>query len=107
MKRGSIILFDCGCTLHGYQSDISRTFVFGADPTPEQRKVWDQVHEASRSRYAAAKIGVPAGAVDDAVRAAYAAGAMDRATSCPASRTAPATASAWTATSRSTSFTAK
>src|SRR5690348_13159268 len=27
VKRGSTILFDCGCTVHGYQSDISRTFV--------------------------------------------------------------------------------
>ena len=33
VRRGSTILFDCGCTVHGYQSDISRTFVFGADPT--------------------------------------------------------------------------
>jgi len=71
VKRGSIILFDCGCTLHGYQSDISRTFVFGADPTPEQRKVWNQVHEGQQIAIRAAKIGVPAGAVDDAVRAAY------------------------------------
>jgi len=71
VKRGSTILFDCGCTLHGYQSDISRTFVWGADPTAEQRKVWDQVHEGQQIAIRAAKIGVPAGAVDDAVRAAY------------------------------------
>jgi len=71
VKRGSIILFDCGCTLRGYQSDISRTFVWGADPTPEQRKVWTQVHEGQQIAIRAAKIGVPAGAVDDAVRAAY------------------------------------
>jgi len=71
VKHGSTILFDCGCTLHGYQSDISRTFVWGADPTAEQRKVWDQVHEGQQIAIRAAKIGVPAGAVDDAVRAAY------------------------------------
>ena len=71
VKPGSTILFDCGCTLHGYQSDISRTFVFGAAPTPEQRKVWNQVHEGQRIAIRAAKVGVPAGAVDDAVRAAY------------------------------------
>jgi len=71
VKRGSTILFDCGCTLHGYQSDISRTFVWGADPTAEQRKVWNQVHEGQQIAIRAAKIGVPAGAVDDAVRAAY------------------------------------
>jgi Xaa-Pro dipeptidase len=70
VKRGSTILFDCGCTVHGYQSDISRTFVFG-QPNAEQRKVWDQVHEGQQIAIRAAKIGAPAGSVDDAVRAAY------------------------------------
>ena len=32
-KRGEIVLLDCTCSVHGYQADISRTFVFGADPT--------------------------------------------------------------------------
>ena len=70
VKRGSTILFDCGCTVHGYQSDISRTFVFG-QPSAEQRKVWDQVHEGQQIAIRAAKIGAPAGSIDDAVRAAY------------------------------------
>jgi Xaa-Pro dipeptidase len=71
VKKGSTILFDCGCSVHGYQSDISRTFVFGASPTPEQRRVWNQVHEGQWIAIRAAKIGAPAGSVDDAVRAAY------------------------------------
>ena len=70
-KHGSVVLFDCGCTVHGYQSDISRTFVFGAVPTAEQRKVWDQVHEGQQIAIRAAKLGATAGSVDDAVRAAY------------------------------------
>jgi Xaa-Pro aminopeptidase len=70
-RRGSTVLFDCGCTVHGYQSDISRTFVFGAAPTPEQRKVWNQVHEGQQIAIRAAKLGVPVGSIDDAVRAAY------------------------------------
>jgi Xaa-Pro dipeptidase len=70
-KRGSVVLFDCGCTVHGYQSDISRTFVFGAAPTAEQRRVWNQVHDGQQIAIRAAKLGVPAGSVDDAVRAAY------------------------------------
>jgi Xaa-Pro dipeptidase len=70
-KRGSTILFDCGCSVHGYQSDISRTFVFGAAPTAEQRKVWNQVHEGQQIAIRTAKIGAPAGSVDDAVRKAY------------------------------------
>ena len=71
VRPGSTILFDCGCTVHGYQSDISRTFVFGAAPTAEQRKVWDQVHEGQQIAIPAAKVGAPCGSVDDAVRAAY------------------------------------
>ena len=71
VRRGSTILFDCGCTVHGYQSDISRTFVFGADATADQRKVWNQVRAGQQIAIRAAKVGVPAGSVDDAVRAAY------------------------------------
>ena len=71
VARGSNILFDCGCAVHGYQSDISRSFVWGADPTPDQRKVWDQVARGQQIANAAAKVGAPAGSVDDAVRAAY------------------------------------
>lgn len=71
LARGDVVLLDCGCEVHGYQSDISRTFVFGAPPTAEQRKVWDQMHRGQQIAFAAAKVGVPAGAVDDAVRRAY------------------------------------
>ena len=69
--RGDIVLMDCTSSVHGYQADITRTFVFGADPTAEQRKVWDQVHRGQQIAIGAAKVGVPAGHVDDVVRAAY------------------------------------
>jgi len=71
VKRGDIVLMDCTCSVHGYQADITRTFVFGADPTPEQRKVFDQVHRGQQIAMAAAKVGAPAGSVDDAVRRTY------------------------------------
>jgi len=71
VKRGDVVLLDCTCTVHGYQADISRTFVFGADPTAEQRKLWDQVHRGQQIAMAAAKLGAPAGSVDDAVRRTY------------------------------------
>ena len=70
-KRGEIVLMDCTCSVHGYQADITRTFVFGADPDAEQRKLWDQVHRGQQIAMAAAKVGVPAGSVDDAVRRVY------------------------------------
>ena len=71
VAKGSNVLFDCGCEVHGYQSDISRTYVFGAAPSPEQRKVWEQMRRGQDIAFAAAKVGATAGSVDDAVRAAY------------------------------------
>jgi Xaa-Pro aminopeptidase len=71
VKRGDIVLMDCTSSVHGYQADITRTFVYGADPTPDQRKLWDQVHQGQQIAIKAAKVGVPAGSVDDAVRRVY------------------------------------
>lgn len=71
LHRGDIVLLDSGCEVHGYQSDISRTFVLGADPTAEQRKVWTQVRRGQDIAMSAAKVGATAGSVDDAVRRAY------------------------------------
>ena len=71
VKRGEIVLLDCGCSVHGYQSDISRTFVFGAEPSPEQRKVWTQMRRGQDIAFATAQNGIPAGQVDDAVRRTY------------------------------------
>jgi len=68
---GQVVLMDCGCTVHGYQSDVSRTFVFGA-ASDAQRAVWRSVWEGQRVAFGAAKLGTPAGQVDDAVRRYYA-----------------------------------
>ncbi|MBB4154012.1 Xaa-Pro aminopeptidase [Sphingomonas jinjuensis] len=68
---GQILLMDCGCTVQGYQSDVSRTFVKGT-ASIEQRRVWDQVAKGQQIAFAAAQPGTPAGAVDDAVRRYYA-----------------------------------
>jgi Xaa-Pro dipeptidase len=64
------ILIDVGCNVKGYQSDISRTYVLGG-PTAEQQKVFDQVRHGQQIAMATAKVGTPAGAVDDAVRRQY------------------------------------
>ena len=70
VKSGEVVLMDCGATVHGYQSDISRTFVYGK-ASARQRQVWDQMRKGQDVAFAAAKLGTPAGAVDDAVRAYY------------------------------------
>jgi len=70
VREGSTILMDCGCTVHGYQSDISRTWVFGP-ATARQRKVWSTVKRGQEIALETAKIGLPAGRIDDAVRRYY------------------------------------
>ena len=70
VREGEVVLMDCGCSVAGYESDISRTFVFG-EANSEQCRVWDQMHRGQEIAFAAAQIGAPAGTVDDAVRAYY------------------------------------
>ena len=70
IEEGQIVLMDCGCSVQGYKSDISRTFVFG-EPDERQRRVWDTVREGQQIAFEAARIGATAGSVDDAVRAHY------------------------------------
>lgn len=70
VREGEVVLIDGGCTVHGYTSDISRTFVFG-EPTKAQREVWMQVHRGQEIALDAARIGAAAGTVDDKVRAWY------------------------------------
>jgi Xaa-Pro aminopeptidase len=67
---GQVVLMDCGCTVQGYQSDVSRSWVHGT-ASPEQRKVWDIVAKGQQVARAAARIGAPAGSIDDAVRRFY------------------------------------
>jgi Xaa-Pro dipeptidase len=69
-REGGVVLMDCGCTVQGYQSDVSRSFVLGK-PTDRQRQVWDQVHRGQQVAFAAAQVGTTAGQVDDAVRRFY------------------------------------
>jgi len=71
VRDSEVVLMDCGCSVEGYQSDISRSFVFG-EATAEQRKVWQQMRDGQQIAIETARVGVPAGQVDDAVRAQYA-----------------------------------
>ncbi|GBR02572.1 M24 family metallopeptidase [Acetobacter oeni] len=70
VRENDIVLMDCGCTVEGYQSDVSRTFVPGK-ATDRQRQVWNQVRQGQQVAFTAAKNGAPAGSVDDAVRRYY------------------------------------
>lgn len=71
VRSGSVVLMDFGCTVEGYHADVSRTCVIG-EPAAAVRTVWEDVRKGQDAAFAAARLGRPAGEVDDAVRAFYA-----------------------------------
>ena len=83
VREGSIILMDFGCKVHGYRSDISRTWVFG-EPSARHRKVWNTVKRGQEIALETAKIGVPVGALDMRCAPTTKRRAGGPVTSCPA-----------------------
>ena len=67
LQEGDIVLMDCGCAFHGYQSDVTRTTVFGT-PSARQRQVWELERRAQEAALHAAQVGTPCEAVDAAAR---------------------------------------
>lgn len=67
LREGSILMLDDGCTVEGYNSDITRTFVLGR-PTAKMHTVFDLVQRAQSAALSAARPGVPTAAVDAAAR---------------------------------------
>jgi Xaa-Pro dipeptidase len=67
LKEGDVVLMDGGCSVDGYQSDITRTFVFGK-PTQRQRDIWNLERRSQDAGFAAAKVGSPCEVVDAAAR---------------------------------------
>ncbi|MGQ8631159.1 M24 family metallopeptidase [Agrobacterium sp. DKPNP3] len=67
LKAGDMVLVDLGGILHGYRSDITRTYVFGT-PTDRQRFLWNTERDAHAAAFAAARPGVACQDVDKAAR---------------------------------------
>jgi Xaa-Pro dipeptidase len=67
LKQGDVVLVDGGCSIQGYQSDITRTTVFGK-ASQRQIDVWNLEKRAQTAAFEAAKPGVPCEAVDAAAR---------------------------------------
>jgi len=67
IREGTIVLMDGGCSVEGYASDISRTYVLGK-ASDKMKQVFEIVHHAQSAALATAKPGVEAGAVDAAAR---------------------------------------
>jgi len=67
VREGLIVMVDDGCTVEGYQSDITRTFVLGK-PSDKMKKVFDVVHRAQAAALKTARPGLECQAVDAAAR---------------------------------------
>jgi Xaa-Pro dipeptidase len=67
LREGDGVLIDDGTTVEGYQSDVTRTGVFGK-PSDKLQRAFEVVRHAQDAALAAARAGRECGAVDDAAR---------------------------------------
>src|SRR5690349_5827785 len=67
LKENQIVLIDGGCSVEGYESDVTRTTVFGT-PTEKMKTVFNLVRKAQSAALAAAAPGRPAEQIDFAAR---------------------------------------
>ena len=75
LADGEIVLIDTGCRVQGYNSDITRTYVFG-EATPEQKRIWNLEKQAQAAAFAAVKPGVACEEIDAVARRVLVAGGM-------------------------------
>jgi Xaa-Pro dipeptidase len=68
LKEGDVVLIDGGCAVDGYQSDVTRTSVFGK-PSEKVAGAFELVRKAQDAALDAARAGRISGGVDDAARA--------------------------------------
>lgn len=67
LALGDMVLIDTGCQLQGYNSDITRSYVYG-EPTERDREVWNHEKASQAAGFKAAQLGHKCGSVDDAAR---------------------------------------
>lgn len=67
LRKGDLVLVDCGCRVRGYSSDVTRTAAFGS-PTDEARKIYATVDAAQQAGLAAFRAGAIPEEVDRAAR---------------------------------------
>jgi Xaa-Pro dipeptidase len=67
IREGTILLIDGGCSVEGYASDLSRTFVLGK-ATDKMKSVFDIELAAQTAALKTARPGLPCEAVDAAAR---------------------------------------
>lgn len=77
LKEGDMVLLDIGCIKDGYCSDMTRTF-FTAEPTEEQKRVYELVRRANENAEAFIKPGAKLCDIDEAARSVIREGGHDK-----------------------------
>ena len=67
LEENEMVLIDTGCLLQGYNSDITRSYVFG-QANERQSKVWQDEKDAQAAAFAAVNIGFSCENADFAAR---------------------------------------
>ncbi len=77
VKSGDLVLIDAACELHGYASDITRTFPANGQFTGPQRALYDVVLASQEAAIAATRVGARFTDPHDAAVAVLAQGLLD------------------------------
>lgn len=67
LEKNDIVLIDTGCQVEGYNSDITRTYIYGT-PTQRQIDVWNHEKAAQQQAFDAAQLNQPCEVADIAAR---------------------------------------
>lgn len=67
LRSGELVLIDTGCSVEGYNSDVTRTWVFG-EADAEQTRIWNLERAAQQAAFDAVRPGVPCENMDQAAR---------------------------------------
>lgn len=67
LAENEIVLIDTGCAVQGYNSDITRCYIFG-HPNAEHERIWALEHAAQKAAFDAVRPGVLCETVDAAAR---------------------------------------
>lgn len=74
---GDLVLIDAGCEVHGYASDITRTWPINGKFTEPQRQLYELVLESQIAAIEACKVGLSFEAPNQAARQVLARGLME------------------------------
>ncbi|MEO7064904.1 MAG: Xaa-Pro peptidase family protein [Dokdonella sp.] len=75
LRENELVLIDTGCSVGGYQSDVTRSYIFGT-PSAEQARIWDLERAAQQAAFDAVRPGVRCSTIDAAARRVLEAGGL-------------------------------